>query len=258
MKYTVKQFKDGQWNITYDGGFSESVNIIEPINSYEDLFKIAHIKEVLDFHNCETKLSIPCLLGQRSDRRFNGNESFDLKVICNFINSLKFESVEILHPHSDVAPALLNNSLVTPPDRFIKKAVSDMTQRYKSRPVLVSPDAGAYKNTYRLSENLEMDMVASNKFRNAAGEPEIKILANVQGKDCLIVDDLADGGRTFKVLAERLKELGANNVCLYVTHAQFNYGFDELVTVIDHIYCTDSYRKIDKDFVTQYSFLDDL
>ncbi|MGJ8713927.1 MAG: phosphoribosyltransferase family protein [Maribacter stanieri] len=82
--------------------------------------------------------------------------------------------------------------------------------------------------------------------------PEISIQSNVKGKECLIVDDLADGGRTFKFLAEALKKQGATKVFLYVTHGQFNYGFDELKESIDHIYCTNSYKDIDDNFVTQF------
>jgi len=63
---------------------------------------------------------------------------------------------------------------------------------------------------------------------------------------------VADGGRTFKFLAEALKKQGATKVFLYVTHGQFNYGFDELKESIDHIYCTNSYKDIEDDFVTQF------
>lgn len=79
-----------------------------------------------------------------------------------------------------------------------------------------------------------------------------KAQGDVKGKQCLIVDDLADGGRIFKFLAEALKQQGAAEVYLYVTHAQFNYGFDELKETIDHVYCTNSYKDIDDDFVTQF------
>ena len=71
----------------------------------------------------------------------------------------------------------------------------------------------------------------------------------------MIVDDLADGGRTFKQLAQALKEQGAERVSLYVSHAQFNFGFVELKDSIDHIYCTNSYKDIEDDFVTQFKVI---
>jgi ribose-phosphate pyrophosphokinase len=121
-------------------------------------------------------------------------------------------------------------------------------------PVLISPDAGAYKTTHEMAEKLKADIIPSNKIR-IDGVPQIKIQGDVKNKTCLLVDDLADGGRTFKLLADELKKQGANNVFLYVTHGQFNYGFEELKKSIKHIFCTNSYKDIQDDFVTQYKVI---
>ena len=249
MTYEIKTFKDGQVATKLlDSG---DLHIKIRGNSYEDLFKIASIKEAWDAQNTLNKnvtaqLTIYCLIGQRSDRRFNKNESFDLKVICDFINRLNFDKVYILHPHSAISLALINNSEKISHFNYVKKAFETI-----GNPVLVSPDAGAYKATHEIAEKLNADLVPSNKVR-VDGIPQISIQGSVKGKNCLIVDDLADGGRTFKFLAEALKQQGALKVFLYVTHAQFNYGFEELKETINHVYCTNSYKDINDDFVTQY------
>ncbi|WP_036154650.1 phosphoribosyltransferase family protein [Maribacter forsetii] len=249
MKYEIKKFKDGQVAAKIiEGG---DIHIKIRGNSYEDLFRAAAIKEAWDAENATNKtaiakLTIFCLIGQRSDRRFNKGESFDLKVICKFINDMKFDSVAILHPHSPISLALIDNSEKISHFDFVEKAYNQI-----GNPVLVSPDAGAYKTTHEIAEKLNADLVPSNKVR-VDGAPVISIQGDVKDKQCLIVDDLADGGRTFKFLAEALKKQGAAKVYLYVTHAQFNYGFDELKETIDHIYCTNSYKDIDDDYVTQY------
>lgn len=248
MQYEIKKFKDGQVAaiISTQGDITVSIRG----NSYEDLFAAASVKEAWDnFGNKHNKsqLIISCLIGQRSDRRFNTGESFDLRVISRFINSMKFDSVSILHPHSSVSLALIDNSIEINHYDFVKKAYQDC-----EADCIVSPDAGAYKSTYKISEKLGSQLVASNKFRDEKGNPIINVSGDVNGKKCLIVDDLADGGRTFKYLAEELKKQGATKVFLYVTHGQFNYGFDELRESIDHIYTTDSFRNIENDFVTQY------
>lgn len=248
MKYEIKKYKDGQVSARIPE--LEDLSITIRGNSYEDLFKVASIKEVWDYsqknRNSYSELSIMCLIGQRSDRRFHVNESFDLKVIAKFINSMRFDRVKILHPHSSVSLALIDNSEALDHFGFVKMAFKELTN-----PVLVSPDAGAYKATYEIAEKLAADLVPSNKVR-VKGNPLIQIQGEVNGRTCLIVDDLADGGRTFKYLAEELKKQGAEKVCLYVTHAQFNYGFEELSQSIDHIFCTNSYREIDNSLVTQY------
>ncbi|MCX2681837.1 phosphoribosyltransferase family protein [Galbibacter sp. EGI 63066] len=249
MKYQIKKFKDGQVSakITEPGDLHIKIRG----NTYEDLFRIAAVKEAWDAENSTKKntvaiLTIYCLIGQRSDRRFNAQESFDLKVIANFINSLNFDKVEILHPHSPITLALINNAVELKNFEYVKKAYNEI-----GTPTLISPDAGAYKTTHEIAEKLDADLVPSNKIR-VNGAPLIKIQGDVKNKKCLIVDDLADGGRTFKFLAEELKKQGAEKVFLYVTHAQFNYGFDELKETINHIYCTNSYKNIDDDYVTQY------
>lgn len=248
MNYEIKNFKDNQVSaIIIEKG---DLHIKIRGNTYEDLFKAASIKEawdsILEHKNNIAILTIYCLIGQRSDRRFLQNESFDLKVIAKFINSMNFDKVEILHPHSSVALALINDSLELNSFEFVKKAYQKI-----GNPILISPDAGAYKTTHEIAEKLNADIIPSNKVR-VNGIPQIKIQGNLQNKDCLIVDDLADGGRTFKLLAKELKNQGASKVYLYVTHAQFNYGFDELKETISHVFCTNSYKDIDDDFVTQY------
>lgn len=249
MKYKIKKFKDGQ--VTAKIIKSGDLDISIRGNSYEDLFRIAAIKEAWDAKNTLNKTSVAtltifCLIGQRSDRRFNKGESFDLKVIAKFINTMNFDKVVILHPHSPISLALINNSEKLTHFEFVEKTFKTI-----GNPILISPDAGAYKTTHEIAEKLNADLVPSNKIR-IDGAPIISIQGNVKGKECLIVDDLADGGRTFKFLAEALKSQGATKVFLYVTHAQFNYGFDELKEGIDHIYCTNSFKDINNDFVTQY------
>ncbi|ARN77087.1 phosphoribosyltransferase [Nonlabens spongiae] len=247
--FKTKRFKDGQVSAAIEQMGDLHVKIRG--NTYEELFEAAAIKEAFDSLNTITryssKLTIYCLIGQRSDRRFEDNQSFDLKMISNFVNLMNYDQVELLHPHSSVAVALINNSKEISPDKYVEKAFNSL-----GNPVLISPDAGAYKNTFNLAEKLNARLIASNKIR-IDGEPKIEIYGNVDGLKCLIVDDIADGGRTFIELAKKLKSCGAAKVYLYVTHGMFNYGFEELKNQIDHIYCTNSFKDItNHEFVTQY------
>jgi len=249
MKYDLKKFRDGQ--VAAEIIENGDLDVTTRGNSYEDLFAIASIKEAWEAANSMNKsaittLTIYCLIGQRSDRRFNKNESFDLKIISRFINSMSFEKVRIFHPHSPITLALIDNAEEISHFSFVEKAYNSI-----GTPILVSPDAGAYKATHDIAEKLGADLIPSNKVR-INGAPFISIQGNVKDKECLIVDDLADGGRTFKYLAEELKKQGASKVFLYVTHGQFNHGFEELKENIDHVYCTNSYKDINEDIVTQY------
>jgi len=199
MKYELNKYRDTQ--VTAKVIESGNLDVALRGSSYEDLFRAATIKEAWDANVIENKgniaiLTIYCLIGQRSDRRFNTNESFDLKVIAEFVNNMNYDRVNILHPHSDVSIALIKNAVKLSHFEYVEKAFNSI-----GTPVLVSPDAGAYKTTHEIAEKLNADLIPSNKVRKD-GLPIISIQGEVTGKDCLIVDDLADGGRTFKLLAE--------------------------------------------------------
>lgn len=244
----VIKYPDGQINVQIED-IDKKVSV--RINSYEDLFALKCESEIAKYLNPITyrELFIPCLFGQRSDRRFSPNESFGLKVICDFINSMKFDRVKILDPHSDVSLALINNSEKVSSQIYVSQTLSTIEDF--SNIVLVSPDAGAYKKVFKYAEDFKLPLVAANKFRDLEGNVTLNMLGDVKNKECLIVDDLLDGGYTFHLLAKQLKEQGASKVNLYISHAYFNKGVD-FSEYIDHFYCTNSVKDIDNQKVTQF------
>lgn len=255
--------------ITYpDGQISAKVEefpqrITARTNSYEDLMFLRSIGQVYKLYGKTAILFLPCLFGQRSDRRFESQQSFDLQLICNDINSCGFSKVLILDPHSDVSLALINNSEKISSYSFVEKAIADIrtTDRANtaSTPnlILVSPDAGAYKKVFDYGQKLESEVVAAVKHRDLKGNVDLTFMGDVKDKDCLIVDDLCDGGYTFEVLGKKLKEQGAKRVYLYVSHGYFSKGFLKLAEVIDHIYCTNSVKDLEKTQNTHPDIKDD-
>lgn len=255
--YQVTKYRDGQ--VSASVGRNHYLDVVISGRTYEDLFVAASVKESWDYKtramsDTSSRLTIKCLIGQRSDRRFKESGSFDLKVIAGFINSMNFDTVEILHPHSSVALALINNSKEGDYERFVWKSIAleEATVLTSDKVVLISPDAGAYKSVHLIAEEFSRPMVPANKVR-IDGEPQIVVQGDVKDKTCLIVDDIADGGRTFIELAKKLKDAGAKRVALYVTHGMFHYGFEEIFKHIDHVYCTDSYGFHSEPNVTQFS-----
>lgn len=224
------------------------IEVAERINSYEDLFYVASIADVLKHRGIKgTELFIPCMFGQRSDRRFTPMQSFDLNLITDTINACSFQKVTVFDPHSDVTLALLNNVEKKSSFECVSQALWGLTHA-KNIPisdiVLVSPDAGAYKKVFEYGEKLNLPVVAANKFRALDGTITLHFIGDVASKVCLIVDDLCDGGYTFIQLGKALKEQGASKVFLYVSHGYFSKGFKELQEVLDGIYCTNSVKDI--------------
>jgi len=240
--------------------------IAERINSYSDLMYVRAIADAVGKERAARwELFIPCLFGQRSDRRFQENQSFDLKLICDIINSCGFGEVQIIDPHSDVALALINNSKKVSSFKYVEKAVADIRVRNTVAPgedtsdiLLVSPDAGAYKKVYEFGEKLNLPTMGAMKCR-VDGAPAVTFTHDVEGKDCLIVDDLCDGGATFISLANLLKLHKARSVYLYVTHGLFSKGFVGLhASGINHVYCTNSVRDINSDVAKVFRTSEDM
>jgi len=103
-------------------------------------------------------------------------------------------------------------------------------------PIVVSPDAGAEKQAkifveamkkYPGYENLS-DPAVIIKHRLRAGEvADTKLLGDVTGKDCIVVDDICDSGGTLMASVDTLKKNGANSVRAFITHGLFSGAFYE-------------------------------
>lgn len=184
----------------------------------------------------------------RQDRVMQENEPFSLKIFCDMVNAQKFNSVTICDPHSDVTPALLDNCIVVPQWEIAIQVmpIEDLTER-----LFVSPDAGAYKKLSKLIVN-DNRIAIGVKNRDCQGRITHTAVFSptpIAGQDCVIVDDICDGGRTFIELAKALKGEGAKSVTLYVTHGIFSQGIDVLKPHIDRIYTTNSFPNVQTDYL---------
>lgn len=242
--FKVINYPDGQISVKVE---EFSKHLYFRINNYQDLIVLISVAEVYNANNVELPtLFIPCLFGQRSDRRFNPKQSFDLKVICDIINSCEFPRITILDPHSDVSLALINNSQKMSSFDYVSETVDKIRKTsVDNNLILVSPDAGAYKKVFEYGQKLGLEVVAAVKHRDSKGNVNLHFTTPVVGKECLIVDDLCDGGYTFEVLGQALKQQMASSIYLYVSHGYFSKGFIKLHDIIDHIYCTNSVKDIE-------------
>lgn len=235
--YTMSIYSDSQVNVIISNIEHDSqYKIVSRFSNYTDLFKILTVNQVLrDAGVKYVELYCPYILGGRSDAKFKLNQSFDLKIIANIINSCNFNKVTIIDPHSAVTPALINNCQAF-------DILYWLPMKLRSKDIeLISPDAGAYKKMVNIAEKIKKPLIPANKVRLDDGSPAIKFDGDVNGKDCVIIDDICDGGRTFIALSKALKEAGAKSVELVVTHGIFSYGIK--LENIDKIYTTNSYRE---------------
>lgn len=224
---------------------SDHQTIIARIQESEDLIRLAMIKDALEkIDRTPINLFLPYLPYARQDRVCDTGESFSLKVFCNLINNLNFNQVIICDPHSEVSPALLNNVMVISQLDIINKYLAFINVAKQS--TLISPDAGANKKISLLAGYLEhKEFVRADKLRDLSNgkiKETIVYSDDLKGRNCLIVDDICDGGRTFIELAKVLKSKNAGKIILYITHAIFSQGVKTLfINGIDEIWTTNSF-----------------
>lgn len=225
VPHTITQFAGGEWQVEVD--FTNIINsryvVIEAHIRDGDIMPLALLVDAIReaTENSSIYLWMPYLPYARQDRRMKEGQALSVKVFANFINSLNFDRVDIENCHSDVGVALINNAYNEPIRYTTLMPVVD---------ALIAPDFGATKKTHDAAKRWDIkEVIQAGKMRNVAtGELSDPIIfGNVHGKDVLVIDDICDGGRTFLQLATALKEAGANNLYLHVTHGIFSYGAKE-------------------------------
>ena len=115
--------------------------------------------------------------------------------------------------------------------------------RVTSNTVIVSPDHGGVNRARRLAERLNLPIAIIDKRRVAANVAEVmNIIGDVEGKDCLMIDDMIDTAGSCSAGAKLLKAKGAKTVRIACTHGVFSGPAAErlLDGTFDEIVCTDS------------------
>ena len=246
-------FYGGEPHIKIDPGFDTTrpVTITHRLNSFNRLGEVCVAVDALRRMGVkEINLFIPYFPGARQDRIMIPGEPLTVKVYADIINAMGFAEVTVFDPHSEVAPALLNNCKIVPNYGFIEEVLKKIGTDVK----LISPDGGALKKIYKLSEYLGgAAVVECSKSRDVkTGRLSgFKVYEDaLAGADCLIVDDICDGGGTFAGLAEELKRKNAGRLYLAVSHGIFSKGFD-MFGDFEALYTTDSFGDLDNDKVQQ-------
>jgi ribose-phosphate pyrophosphokinase len=202
----------------------------------EEIVELLLINDALSRMDRRIKvLSIPYVPFGRQDRVAVPGECFSLAVFAQIINQINAENVVVYDPHSDVTTALINNCAVVKQWQIFKPMLEG-----KSDFLLISPDGGALKKIYELASRVECFAVTEcSKMRDV----KTGTISGVQvhsndlfKKDCYIVDDICDGGRTFIEIAKVLKEKNCGKIILMVTHGFFTKGLEVFDGLIDEIY----------------------
>lgn len=206
-----------------------------------DISVLSMAKRYLDdqFNNPEVTLIMKYVPYSRMDRNIKGY-MFSLKYFCKMINDLNFYKVMVLDVHSNVTTALLDRCVEIDVDQYIDKVFDEAKVDY-----VFYPDAGAMKRYYESLKTRRKSFYGNKKRDLHTGKIinyELVECPDIQGKDILIIDDLCAYGGTFQLASEKLKEKGANNIYLYVSHCENSIYNGKLINsgLVSKIFTTDS------------------
>lgn len=256
IEFKVSQFPDGQQSIKItkvpkEADTNDEVQILSRMNSFRDVeVIICAAKALRGLGVKDVSLYIPYCLGGRSDRKFEeGSINYIKEVIAPIINMQNFSKVTIMDPHSDVLEACINNFEKESNFELVDFALRDLGGKPDAY-TLVSPDAGAMKKIYAVSERTKIsDIVVASKVRDVSTGKivytDVPVTMSHANKKFLIIDDICDGGRTFVEIAKSIREkFPEAEVFLIVTHGIFSSGYRELATYFTGIYTTNSIHDI--------------
>jgi len=255
IEFKLITFSGGEPHITLNRNQLRNIGhwtITHRINSCNDLGVLAVAVDALRrlASPLSLDLYIPYFPGARQDRVANPGEALTVKVYADMINAMGFSNVTIFDPHSDVTPALIDRCEIITNHGFVKACLNQIydndSKACEDGSYIISPDAGANKKAYELMKELDHPhLIKCDKIRNTkTGElTGFTVYADdLKGKDCIIVDDICDGGGTFVGLAKELKKKGTGDLYLIVSHGIFSKGFYDLENQFKEIYTTDSFN----------------
>ncbi|OIQ47935.1 ribose-phosphate pyrophosphokinase [Psychrobium sp. nBUS_13] len=179
----------------------------------------------------------------RQDRRVRSSRvPITAKVVADFLSSVGVDRVLTVDLHAEQIQGFFD----VPVDNVFGTPVllDDIQSRDFHEPIVVSPDIGGVVRARALAKLLDdTDLAIIDKRRPQANVAQVMhIIGDVEGRDCIIVDDMIDTGGTLCKAAEALKEHGARNIYAYATHAVFSGSAVTNVanSVIDEFIVTDS------------------
>lgn len=230
------------------------------VNNYEDLWHLKQITDAYNHNGLVPTITIPWLIDEQADDRFNSNESFGLKLVCDFLNGMNAD-FKIFHPHNpSIVKALMSNLTIIDNSEFITIVLSKLNDK-NITPTILLPDGGAYKWGVKLMDKLGWrgDVIAAAKNRKFENNKSVLTQQlpdyDFEGKSVIILDDISIVGGTFKGLSKMLKEKNCGKLYLAVSHMTVqNLGEDPVTNYFDKVFTTNSKfdKYIEDDKISKY------
>jgi ribose-phosphate pyrophosphokinase len=223
---SVGRFSDGEVTVEINTNVrARDVFVVQstcaPTN--ENLMELLIMVDALKRASAERiSAVIPYFGYARQDRRPRSSRvPISAKVVANLLQTVGVSRVLTMDLHADQIQGFFD----IPVDNIYASPVllSDLRQQNYEDLIVVSPDVGGVVRARALAKQLGCDLAIIDKRRPRANVSEVMhVIGEIEGRNCVIMDDMIDTAGTLVKAAEVLKERGAKKVYAYCTHPIFS------------------------------------
>ena len=219
---SIRNFADGEIYIEINENIrGNSIFIIQSIAqpANDNLMELLLCIDALKRSSAKNITAVIPYFGYaRQDRKVVPRTSISAKLVSNLITKAGADRVVTVDLHAGQIQGFfdipVDNLFATPIfARHVKKNI-------KSKNIIcVAPDVGGTERARALGKLLNVGLAIVDKRRPKPGQSQVmNVIGNVKGKNCIIVDDIIDSGGTIVNAAKALKDRGAKEVYVYITH----------------------------------------
>ncbi len=245
-KATISKFSDGEVSIALlENVRGADVFILQPTcyPTNDNIMEVLLLTDALKRASAgRITAAIPYFGYARQDRRPRSvRVPISAKLVANMLTSAGINRLLTVDLHADQIQGFFD----IPVDNIYASPVllKDIKSKKYPNLIIVSPDTGGVARARAFAKSLHADMAIIDKRRPKANEAEVmNIIGDVNGKTCVIVDDMVDTANTLCKAAEALKQNGAAKVYAYATHPIFSNEAVKKVeeSVLDEVVITDT------------------
>jgi ribose-phosphate pyrophosphokinase len=222
----VGRFSDGEVNVEIRQNVrARDIFVVQPTCSpiNDNLMELLLMVDAIKRASARRITAVIPYFGYaRQDRRPRSTRvPISAKVVANTLQAVGVERVLTMDLHADQIQGFFD----IPVDNIYASPVllSDVKSRSYRELVVVSPDVGGVVRARALAKQLGCDLAIIDKRRPAPNVSEVMhVIGEVDGRNCVIMDDMIDTAGTLVKAAEVLKERGAKRVYAYCTHPVFS------------------------------------
>ena len=160
----------------------------------------------------------------RQDRKSAARTPISAKLVANMVARAGADRVLTLDLHAGQIQGFCD----IPTDNLFAAPVMtrDIEEMFDTKNVMVvSPDVGGVVRARVIAKRIDAPLAIVDKRREQPGESEVmNVIGNVEGRDCVLVDDIVDSGGTLCNAADALIDMGATSVSAYISHGVLSGG----------------------------------